>query len=88
VSVTSFSDGQSFELPSARKVSNAMTSDDNRVSAEHTILVMQMGQVTITSYNDQQITQLSGYQLQIRIILYNYYAQRLTLGQKNLHNKS
>jgi hypothetical protein len=55
VSVTSFSDGQSFELPSARKVSNAMTSDDNRVSAEHTILVMQMGQVKLT----QQIKKLS-----------------------------
>ncbi len=45
VSVATFSDGVPFELPSARKVSNTMTSDSNRISSEHTVLVMQMGQV-------------------------------------------
>jgi hypothetical protein len=43
--VTTFSNGQPFLLPSARKVSNAMTSEDNTVSSEHTVLLMQMGQV-------------------------------------------
>ena len=45
VSVKTFEDGVPFDLPSARKVSNIMTSPSNPVSGEHTVLVMQMGQV-------------------------------------------
>jgi hypothetical protein len=48
VSVTQFADGVAFELPSARKVSMAMTSDSNAISGEHSALVMQMGQVAGT----------------------------------------
>ena len=45
VSVKTFDDGVAFELPSARRVSNIMTSPSNTVSGEHTVMVMQMGQV-------------------------------------------
>ena len=46
MSVKTFDDGVAFELPSARRVSNIMTSPSNTVSGEHTVMVMQMGQVT------------------------------------------
>ena len=45
VSVITSKNGIPFQLPSARKVSNTMTSPSNRLSAKHTVLVMQMGQV-------------------------------------------
>jgi hypothetical protein len=47
VSVQTFEDGVPFDLPSARRVSNTMTSPSNTVSGEHTVLVMQMGQVRL-----------------------------------------
>ncbi len=48
-----FGNGVAFELPSARKISTTMTSKENPVSGEHTVLFMQMGQVY-----KQNLTQL------------------------------
>ncbi len=44
-SVRTAGNGLALALPSARQVSTAATSEENRLSSDHTVLVMQMGQV-------------------------------------------